>query len=302
MAVVGSSVLVSERDSARVLEVAGDGQIREVGVVPGVVHGGEGGLLGLAVDGDGLFVYSTGADGNRVERFTLAGGPGGYRLGSAQPVISGLPAAGTHNGGRIAFGPDGALYVAVGDAGDRPAAQDPGRLHGKILRLNADGSIPADNPRRGSPVYSLGHRNVQGLAWAADGTMYASEFGQNRWDELNRIVPGGNYGWPVVEGAGGEDRGFIAPLQTWSTDAASPSGIAIVGSTILIANLRGRALRAVPLADPSASAIHAEGYGRIRDVTIGPDGTVWVLTGNTDGRGDPQPGDDRIISLPVPPA
>lgn len=303
MAVVGESVLVSERDSARILEVSPSGAAREVAVVDGVVHGGEGGLLGLASDGESLYVYSTAADGNRVQRYPLRGGPGSYSLGDAESVIDGMPSGSHHNGGRIGFGPDGMLYVANGDTSDEATAQDPASLAGKILRLSPDGSIPADNPDPGSPVYSLGHRNVQGFAWSEDGTMFASEFGKNHLDELNVIEPGGNYGWPDVEGTGGGSRGYVDPVQTWSTDAASPSGIAIVDETILIANLRGEVLRAVPVADPSTSAeLYAGDYGRLRDVTAGPDGTVFVLTNNTDGRGSPRDGDDRIVSLAVPPS
>ncbi len=298
---VGESALISERDSARILELTADGILREVTTVAGVAHGGEGGLLGLAYDGDaGVYAYATASRGNRVERYTLAGAPGDYALTDPVVVIDGLPAARTHNAGRIAFGPDGKLYVPVGDAGDRDAAQDPDALNGTILRLEPDGTIPADNPTPGSAVYSLGHRNVQGIAWTPDGTMYASEFGQNTWDELNKIVPGGNYGWPVVEGAGGADRGFVEPLQTWPTDAASPSGIAIIGDAIYIANLRGAVLRRVPLSDPTASEEVADEYGRLRDVIAGPDGTAWVLTNNTDGRGQPRDGDDRVLSVPVP--
>ncbi len=302
MAVMGGSVLVSERDTARIVEVVGDGERRDVGTVAGVVHSDEGGLLGLASDGDrSLFVYSTGPNGNRIERYDLTGAPGSFGLGEPVVVIDGMPSGTHHNGGRIAFGPDGMLYVANGDTSDEPASQDPESLAGKILRLAPDGSVPADNPDPASPVYSLGHRNVQGFAWAADGTMFASEFGRNYRDELNRIEPGGNYGWPYVEGTGGEADGFIDPLQTWTTDAASPSGIAIAGDQIVIANLRGEVLRVVPVADPASSTeLYAGEYGRLRDVTIGPDGTLWVLTNNTDGRGDPGEDDDRIVSLPVP--
>jgi len=302
---VGDSALISERDSARILELTADGHLREVTTVAGVAHGGEGGLLGLAYDGDaGVYAYATASRGNRVERYTLTGAPGGYALSDPVIVIDGLPSARTHNAGRIAFGPDGKLYVPVGDAGDRDAAQDPAALNGKILRLEPDGAIPADNPTPGSAVYSLGHRNVQGIAWAPPGTthagtMYASEFGQNTWDELNEIVPGGNYGWPVVEGAGGADRGFVEPLQTWPTDAASPSGIAVIGDALYIANLRGAVLRRVPLSDPTASEELADEYGRLRDVIAGPDGTAWILTNNTDGRGQPREGDDRVLSVPV---
>lgn len=300
MAMHGDTVFVSERDSARILEVAADGATRVIATVEGVVHSDEGGLLGLAIDGDDLFVYSTARDGNRVQRYAITGSAGSFGLGEPEPVIDGMPAGTHHNGGRIAFGPDGMLYIANGDTSDEPASQDPGSLAGKILRVAPDGSIPSDNPDPDSPVYSLGHRNVQGFAWAEDGTMFASEFGRNYRDELNIIEPGGNYGWPFVEGTGGEADGFIDPVQTWPTDAASPSGIAVVNDTIVIANLRGRVLRAVPVADPSTSTDLTTEYGRLRDVTVGPDGTLFVLTNNTDGRGSPGEGDDRIVSLAVP--
>ncbi|MGN8244615.1 PQQ-dependent sugar dehydrogenase [Cellulomonas soli] len=297
----GNVALVSERGTARVLELAADGTTREVGTVEGVVATGEGGLLGLAVDAqDRLYAYSTGADGNRIERFTLTGGPGSYGLGSVETIVDGLPSAGVHNGGRIAFGPDGMLYAGVGDAGERSSAQDLDRLGGKILRLTPDGDVPADNPFPGSPVYSYGHRNVQGLAWAADGTMIASEFGQDTWDELNVIVPGGNYGWPQVEGAAGVE-GFVDPVQQWNPDEASPSGIAVADGTVLVANLRGQVLRAVPVADLGASSVHLAGeLGRLRAVAVAPDGRLWVVTNNTDGRGTPREGDDRIVSLHLP--
>lgn len=294
---VGDSALVSERDSGLVREITADGDVREVALIDGVRHGGEGGLLGLAVRGGELFAYSTGADGNRVERYPLEGEPGALELGAPATVIDGLPSANVHNAGRIAFGPDGKLYVPVGDAGDPLAAQDSEALGGKILRLEPDGSVPADNPTPGSPVYSLGHRNVQGLAWDADGRLFASEFGQNTWDELNVIEPGGNYGWPVVEGEAGQ-AGFIDPIAQWATSEASPSGIAIASGSVLMANLRGEVLRAVSLGDPSVQRESYPGeYGRLRDVVVAPDGAVWVVTNNTDGRGDPRDGDDRILRV-----
>lgn len=293
----GETPLYSQRDTGEIGELLPDGTSRVVGTIAGVVHGGEGGLLGLAVREDQLFVYSTGTDGNRVQRYQLGGSPGAFTLGAPTTIIAGIPAARTHNGGRIAWGPDGMLYVATGDAGDASASQDPGSLGGKILRLTADGAIPPDNPTPGSPVYSLGHRNVQGLAWTATGTMYASEFGQNTWDELNIITPGANYGWPTHEGVAGA-AGFSDPIATWPTDAASPSGITIADDVVYIANLRGRVLRAVDTAAPYAETdLIADAYGRLRHVTLAPDGSLWVLTNNTDGRGDPSPGDDRIIRL-----
>ena len=293
------TALVSERDTARILEIADDGSAREVAVIDGVEARGEGGLLGIAVHGDDLYVASTAAGENRVERYSLSGERGALSLGEGETIIRGIPASTNHNGGRIAFGPDGMLYVTAGDAGDRESAQDVRSLAGKILRLTPDGEIPADNPFDGSPVYSLGHRNPQGLAWDDGGTMYATEFGQDTWDELNVIEPGRNYGWPEVEGIAGRD-GFVDPVQQWSPDTASPSGIAITAGSIFIANLRGERLREVPLDDLAVSREYFTGeFGRVRDAVVAPDGALWLLTNNTDGRGDPMPGDDRVIRVAV---
>ncbi|WP_461172608.1 PQQ-dependent sugar dehydrogenase [Arthrobacter sp. Z1-9] len=292
--------LVSERNSARILELAPDGSSRPIGTVEGVADRGESGLLGLAVGSGGdLYVYSTGSDGNRVQRFAVTGAPGSLSLGQPDTLLSGIPAASTHDGGRIAFGPDGMLYVTAGDAQQRDSAQDPGSLAGKILRMTPDGDAPADNPFPGSLTYSYGHRNPQGLAWADDGTLFATEFGQNTWDELNVIRPGANYGWPTVEGIAGRE-GFVDPVQQWQPGAASPSGMAQAGGTLFIANLRGQVLRSVPVSDPTTFTDHySREYGRIRDVALSPDGQLWFMTNNTDGRGDPRPGDDRILAVPL---
>lgn len=297
LALVDGTALMSERDSGRILELDGDGGQREVGTIDGVRARGEGGLLGIAVHDDHLYAYSTGADENRLQRFELTGGPGSFALGRVETLLDGIEAAGVHNGGRIAFGPDGMLYATVGDAGNAQAAQDPGSLSGTILRLTPEGEIPSDNPFEGSPVYSYGHRNPQGLAWDEDGTLYATEFGQDTWDELNVIEPGGNYGWPEVEGAAGDDR-FVDPVQQWAPADASPSGMAATDGSLWIANLRGERLREVPLEDLSTSVEHLVGdHGRLRDVAVGEDGALWVLTNNTDGRGDPGPQDDRVLRL-----
>jgi len=292
IAFAGEAILVSERDSARVLEVLPDGATRVAGTIEGVRAGGEGGLLGLAIDAETrLYAYSTGADGNRVERYLLTGSPGSLLLGRDETIIDRLPSARIHNGGRIAFGPDGMLYVTVGDAAGPGSAQDLDVLGGKILRLTPDGEVPADNPFAGSPVYSYGHRNPQGIAWAPDGTMYSSEFGQNTWDELNIIVAGGNYGWPEVEGAAGDER-FTDPIAQWSPAEASPSGIAIAGGAVFVANLRGEVLRVVPIADPAAPTEHFDDrFGRLRDVVLAPDGAVWFLTNDT--------GDDAVMRVGI---
>lgn len=305
------SALVSERDTAAVVHLVGTGNqwtAQSAGDVPGVEPDGEGGLLGLAVlpaaAGDTaqatqVVAYWSTADDNRVGVMSWANG----ELGEPRVILSGIPHAGFHNGGRLLVADDGTLFVATGDAGEPEAAQDPESLAGKILRINADGSIPADNPNPDSPVYSSGHRNVQGLAFDEQGRLWASEFGSSDVDELNLIEPGGNYGWPIYEGAGGDAR-FIDPAAQWSpTSTASPSGLAIIGGSAWVAGLRGQTLWQVPLStsgdagEPVAS--FAKTYGRFRDVVAAPDGTLWVVTNNTDGRGDPRQGDDRILRVRV---
>jgi glucose/arabinose dehydrogenase len=291
--------LVSERDSGRILRVGPGAEPRAVATVPGVAPGGEGGLLGLAVSPefarDQLVYAYFSADGdNRIVRFRLGGGP-------VEVLLAGIPRAGIHNGGRIAFGPDGLLYAGTGDAAERSTAQDPGSLGGKILRLEPDGDVPPDNPDPASPVWSLGHRNVQGLAWDGQRRLFATEFGQNRVDEVNRIERGGNYGWPEVEGTGGGDR-FRDPLVTWPTAQASPSGAAIGGDTLYVAALRGERLWTVPLDGAGGvgrpQALLAGAYGRLRHAAVAADGALWVLTSNRDGRGDPADADDRVLRFP----
>ncbi|MGO2632267.1 MAG: PQQ-dependent sugar dehydrogenase, partial [Galactobacter sp.] len=283
------------RDSGKILEVVGD-ETREVGVVPSVVAGGEGGLLGLAVDGDDLFAYSGGPDGNRIQRFGLSGSPGSLAIGEPTTILENIPQSSNHNGGRIAFGPDGMLYATVGDAGERDAAQDRESLGGSIVRITRDGQVPSDNPFDDSPVYSYGHRNPQGLAWSQDGTMYAAEFGQDTWDELNIIEAGRNYGWPEVEGRGGGDE-FQDPVAQWGTDVASPSAIAIQGEHLYVANLGGESLTRLDLSDPQDTEIVTNTVGRVREATISPDGELLILTNNTDGRGTPGDDDDKLIRV-----
>ncbi|WJL95691.1 PQQ-dependent sugar dehydrogenase [Microbacterium sp. ET2] len=300
------ALAVSERDSGTIRMVSAGGAVSELGRIEGVVSGGESGLHGLAVLDDDerrwLYAYHGAADDNRVVRMPLTESTDGWRLGTAETVFAGIPRADTHNGGRIAFGPDGMLYVTTGDAQNVEAAQDPAQLGGKILRLTADGEPAAGNPF-GTAVYSLGHRNVQGITWTSDGAMWASEFGQNTWDELNRIVAGGNYGWPEVEGRAG-DGGFVDPVAVWPTAQASPSGIAAVGQTVFMTGLRGERLWAIDVSGAEAEGepvVVLDGYGRLRDAVATGDGSLWVLTNNTDGRGDPREGDDLLLRVPLGP-
>ncbi len=292
--------LVSERDTARILRIpAGGGAPRVVRTLSGVdTDSGEGGLLGLAVSpryrrDKRVYAYFTSDRDNRIVRFKLRG--------RVRPVLTGLERGFNHNGGRIEFGPDGKLYAGVGEVGRPGLSQDRDSLNGKILRLNRDGSVPEDNPF-GTLVWSWGHRNVQGLAWDRKGRLWATEFGQNRTDEVNLIRRGRNYGWPEVEGSGDTQNGrFTNPKVTWSpTGSASPSGAAIVGRTLYVAALAGEVLFKVPLSGTTAGEpqrLYADEYGRLRTVVRAPGGGIWIATSNTDGRGSPAGDDDRIIRV-----
>jgi glucose/arabinose dehydrogenase len=293
------SALVAERMRARIMRVRPGAAPVQAAAVPNVSPTGEGGLLGLAVSPtyaqDNLvYAYSTSATDNRIVRFTLANPQ------SQQIVVSGIPRGSIHDGGRIAFGPDGMLYAGTGEAGQTANAQNLQSLGGKILRMRADGSVPPDNPFAGSRVYSLGHRNVQGLAWDPQGRLWATEFGQNTWDEINLIVAGGNYGWPTVEGQAGNPN-FRDPLVQWRTSEASPSGLAIANSTLFVGALAGRRLWEVPQSGATLGTPAFElqnTYGRIRTVIVGPDGYLWITTSNRDGRGTPTADDDRVVRFP----
>jgi glucose/arabinose dehydrogenase len=287
----------------RVLSVSPAGQVTEVLRLSGVSARGEGGLLGIAVSPNyttdrWVYVYYTTPDDNRIARF---------RLGQSQPpepILTGIPSGLTHNGGRLAFGPDGMLYATTGDArasGNIP--QDRASLGGKILRITPDGQPAPGNPFPRSPVYSMGHRNVQGLAWDAQGRLFASELGEDRFDELNLIEPGRNYGWPLVEGAA-DDRRFTNPIATFVPRDGSPSGMAIVGDHAYIACLRGQRLRRVGLDGRDNESLLVGQYGRLRAAAAAPDGSLWLLTSNRDNLSnafDPRApitaDDDRILRL-----
>ncbi|MFF7242473.1 PQQ-dependent sugar dehydrogenase [Embleya sp. NPDC008237] len=294
--------LVSSRDTGTITRL-GPGTVPPVvvGTVPGSVHRGEGGLLGIAVSptfatDHFLYAYLTTAQDNRIVRMTYVPG---QPLGQPEVLLAGIPAGSNHNGGRIAFGPDGMLYAGTGEAGQKPSAQDRSSLGGKILRLTPDGRPAPGNPFPNSPVWSLGHRNVQGLAWDSTGRLWASEFGQDTWDELNLIRSGANYGWPAVEGSS-DNPEYMNPVAQWATDDASPSGIAILGDVVYLAGLKGERLWQAPIVGSTVSeprALFQGRYGRLRAVVTVGSGELWLVTNNTDGRGTPRKGDDRILRL-----
>jgi glucose/arabinose dehydrogenase len=300
--VADDRIVVTERDTGRLLEIDDDGttELRTFEVDAT----GEGGLMGLAVHPDDdtiLYAYLTAEADNRVVRFGLDA------EGEAEPILTGIPKAPVHNGGRIAFGPDGMLYVATGDAAEPGLAPDGSSLAGKILRVTPDGAVPEDNPAPDSPVFSLGHRNVQGLAWDAEGDLWAAELGPDVDDEINRIEPGEDHGWPEVTGAPGDGRSVDAAFVAQPAEASWSGAVILHDGAIpqwegdlFVAALRGQRLWRLDLEDGAvvdAEELLVGEFGRLRTVVVGPDGALWVLTSNRDGRGSPVDGDDRVIRL-----
>jgi glucose/arabinose dehydrogenase len=292
--------VVTERISGRVLGITQDGTLSRLGGISAVAEG-EAGLLGVAVSPDfdadrTLFFYLTTGTDNRV----LSAPLDGTTLGEPSVVLDGIPRGFIHDGGRIAFGPDGYLYVTTGETGDPELAQDPDSLAGKILRITPDGEPAPGNPDPASPVWSLGHRNVQGLAWDDRGRLWASEFGDSTFDELNLIEKGGNYGWPLFEGTGGAPE-YVDPQLVWPVEDASPSGLAYADGRLWMAGLRGQRLWRIDVSKAGRAsrptAWFTSDYGRLRTVVTAPDGRLWVTTSNRDGRGEPTPADDRIIVI-----
>ena len=301
------------------VKVIQDGVVFEEPILSLDVGGVEGGLLGVAVDPNYtenhfIYLYYTYNDflstQNKVVRYVESD----LVLSEDRVLIDGIPGGPFHDGGRIKFGPDGKLYITTGDAGNAQLAQNKNSVAGKILRINSDGSIPEDNPFPNSPIYSYGHRNPQGIDWDQFGNLVATEHGPSGWrgvahDEINLIVPGGNYGWPDIIGEETMD-GLISPILQSGDDTWAPSGAEFYdGDKIpqwvgkyFVATLRGNHLHMVDF-DLEKNIVLSDqklftgDFGRLRDVKTGPDGYLYVLTSNQDGRGSPKNNDDKILRI-----
>jgi glucose/arabinose dehydrogenase len=297
------AALVTERDTGRILQV-GPGSdangltVTEVQRLNEAQAAGDGGLLGIAVSpkyptDKTVFVYYSTSTDNRIAKLILKGKP--------QPILTGIPRSKQDNGGQLAFGPDGYLYATTGDGTNGTQAQNPKSLGGKILRMTTAGKPAPGNPVKDSLVWSLGHRNVQGIAWDKTKRMYASESDQPRYGELNVIVKGGDYGWAKADGTSTDPK-LKNPLYAWPTADSSCAGVAVIEQTVATACLAGKRLwllnvtgNGTVLGTPQA--LLTGEYGRLRGLVAAPDGSLWATTSNQEDGGDPAPDDDRIIRL-----
>ena len=300
------SALVTERQTLRILKIGpgkqADGQltVTPVATIKEAYSNNEGGLLGIAASprfaqDNTVYLYYTTRSDNRIAKLKLGGRP--------KPILTGIPHAGVHDGGRLMFGPDGYLYAATGDASRAGHSQYVSDLGGKILRMTTAGKPAPGNPFPNSLVWSYGHRNPEGMAWDEHGQMYVSEIGEALWDELNRVVPGKNYGWPKVEGMGTKS-GIVNPLAAWHPESGVTSGVAIVDRTAIVTCLRSQRIYLVELDGlsqiriggtqfeesgdmrwrPDAGVVKRPmqalvgQYGRLRTAIRAPDGSVWLTT------------------------
>ena len=266
------------------------------------------GLLGVTTHPDFvqnhfMYVYYTYKEGDKLWNKVLRITESNDKIVDAKVILDKIPGAEFDDGGVIKFGPDKKLYIGTGDATDQNAAQDLTSLAGKILRLNDDGSIPSDNPIPNSPIYSLGHRNPQGLTWDDQGNLYETEEGPTKNDEINLIEKDKNYGWPNQECSGSAQ--YQSALNCYNV-SIQPSGIAYYGSgkldfknSLILATLRGNILYQLPISNGNITSqkIILDGLGRIREVGVGPDGYLYILTGNTDGQGFPDSKDDKLLRI-----
>lgn len=272
---------------------------------------GEGGLLGLDLhpnffENNFIYLYYTYQEDqqpfNRVSRFTYQN----EKLIDEEIIIDRLPAATYHNGGRIKFGPDGYLYITTGDAQEVSKAQEIDFLGGKILRLTDLGEPVFDNPFNNA-VYSYGHRNSQGITWDRQGNLWSTEHGRSGaksgFDELNLIVKGANYGWPIVEGDKIEGEMLAPNLHSGEDYTWAPAGAAAFENNIFFTGLRGEALYQVIINEENNELVlkeHFKGeFGRLRDVVVSPDGYLYLISNNTDGRGNPAENDDRLFKVAI---
>ncbi|HSD04915.1 MAG TPA: PQQ-dependent sugar dehydrogenase [Nitrosopumilaceae archaeon] len=267
----------------------------------------DGGLMGIALHPDFennhyLYAFYTYSEDNKLWNKIIKITESENKLVDATVILDKIPGAEFDNGGVIKFGPDKKLYIGIGDATDEHAAQDLQSPLGKILRLNDDGTIPADNPFSGSAVFSYGHRNPQGMAWDESGNLYMTEHGPTKNDELNLVKAGQNFGWPEQECGGHE--GFVDAISCYNP-SLEPAGMVFyssdkldLGNDLIMASLRGTNLYQITVkGDETSQKSILGGVGRIRDVNEGPDGYLYILTGNTDGRGFPDKTDDRLLRI-----
>lgn len=304
----GGALITERKGTVRLITAAGELLTSPIGQII-VREVGESGLHGIALHPDFnenslVYLYYTYEESgsnslNRVARFTFDGA----RLSNEEIIVDKIPGAPNHDGGRIKFGPDKLLYITTGDAQEPSLAQDKNSLAGKVLRVT-EGGAPAPGNPFGNRVYSLGHRNPQGMVWDSNGTLWETEHGpsgaESGNDEFNKIEPGKNYGWPDIRGRETK-AGMVVPiLESGRSDTWAPAALAYINGKFYFAGLRGSALyevSEVTSANPKFRVLFKGEYGRLREVIAGPDGMLYVTTSNRDGRGIPKVGDDKVLRI-----